>query len=225
MRSEADVDAFRVDAMEQFGEETPLAEYYTACYEACVPRTFWDVKRADVQYNREPFRKLVCRYCAKRKKALRNGYSLLFLGDNGVGKTMFMSYVLTQMIKRGNTVYYTTLASFDVDLKRGFGSTPHQERLDVMLSSDFVAIDEVGKEYFRADSYLNSRLELLMKHRCDEGEPVIMGTNLDFETLVEMYGSSMASMWEGKYQQVFLETGDFRRTVAAKMRREMGYED
>jgi DNA replication protein DnaC len=148
----------------------------------------------------------------------------LFHGDNGVGKTMFMAYVLTQMIRRGNTAYYTTLAQLDVDIKRGFKVADAETRLDELLSSDFVAIDEIGKEHYRADSYLNTRLELLMKQRYDDGEPLLMGTNLDFRTLSDMYGASMTSMWEGKYQQVLLESGDFRRSIPARMRKDMGFD-
>jgi len=223
MRGESEVAQFAASMGEQFGEDDPTGDYYTQCYEAGVPRTFWDIRRDDVRYNVEPFRSVVCRYVARRRRALRHGYSLLLLGDNGCGKTMFMAYVLTQVIRRGNTAYYTTLAQLDVDIKRGFKDGEAEGRLNDLLGSDFVAIDEIGKEHYRADSYLNTRLELLMKQRYDDGEPMLMGTNLDFGTLCEMYGASMTSMWEGKYQRVTLESGDFRRSVSSKMRRDMGY--
>ena len=58
-----------------------------AAYEACVPQDFWWAKDDDVTNNRLVFDRTVVPYVKKIKTALRNGYGLLFLGDNGVGKT------------------------------------------------------------------------------------------------------------------------------------------
>jgi DNA replication protein DnaC len=223
LRSELEVQRFRESAVEQWGDSDPCVDYYANCYEAGVPRTFWNVASGDVKYNREVFERVILRYCAKRRKAQKHGWSLILIGDNGVGKTMFVSFVLTQMIKRGASAYYTTLAQLDVDIKRGFSDSEATTRLESLLSSDFLAIDELGKEHFRSDSYLNIRLELLLKQRYDDGDPTILSTNVAVETLVDMYGPSIASMIEGKYHIVTMESGDFRKSVATKMRKDMGF--
>lgn len=222
MRSVDDVARFQVEAVESLGPGAQ-AEYYTACFEAGIPKAFWGVKGDDVRHNVGAFKKYILNYCSRRKVAQKHGYSLLLMGDNGCGKTMFLSFVLTQMLKRGCSAYYTTLGQLDVDIKRGFKDPAAEKRLDYLLSSDFVAIDELGKEHFKSDSYLNTRLELLLKTRYDDGEPVLMATNLDYMSLVDMYGPSLASMWDGKYTKVALEPGDFREKAARRMKEDLGF--
>ena len=221
MRTEDEVQRFFEDM--QMDHEEDKAAYYTACYEGCLPRMFWDVDSSHVRHNTENFNAIILPYCKRWKKARNRGYGLLLSGDNGTGKTMFMSFVLTQMIKRGATVYYTNLAQLDVDLKRGFKDGAFERRLLDMLESDFVAIDEIGKEQAKEDSYLRSRFELLMKTRYDNGDPMLCATNLDMEKITEMYGSTIESMFEGRYELVMLRSGDFRRSATKRMRKDMGF--
>jgi DNA replication protein DnaC len=153
---------------------------------------------------------------------MRSGYGLLFTGDNGVGKTCFISYILTQMIKRGCSVYYTTLPQLDKDIKRGFNDKEADRRLEQYLGSDFVAVDEIGKEHFKAESFLNTQFELLLKTRHDDGDPTILASNMDYKALAEMYGPSIASMWDGRYVLVPMESGDFRKMLQARTRKDLG---
>lgn len=223
MRSEAECDAFELATTEQLGEDDPRVRYRSACYEACVPRTFWNVSGCDVTYNEGVFQAVVVRYRKRLKRALRAGYSLLFVGDNGVGKTMFTSYLLTQAIKRGFTAYYTTLTQLDADIKRGFRDREADQRLQAMLESDFVAIDEVGKERFKPDSFTSSQFESFLKRRYDDGEPVILGSNAAHDDLCKMYGATVESMIDGRYQVVSLEPGDCRRAHKRQMKRAMRF--
>lgn len=223
MRRENEVQDFTAAMYDEYGEENPIAEYRVACWEACIPKTFWDVTSKDVSHNEEVFNKVVIPYRKRWKKAMKKGYSLLFVGDNGSGKTMFISYLLTQMIKRGLTTYYTTLTQLDIDIKMGFRDNDIALRLEYMLESDFVAIDEIGKESFKTDGYMTTRLEHYLKKRYDDAEPVLLSSNIDIESLCKMYGSTIESMFDGKYRTVSLEPGDFRKSTKARMKRDMGY--
>jgi DNA replication protein DnaC len=222
MRTADQLERFAVQLAQEVGDDEVLGSYYMRCYEACIPRLFWDIEAANITHNKATFQKIVLKYCAKRKKVLRSGYGLILVGDNGVGKTCFISYIMTQMIKRGCSAYYTTLPQLDIDIKRGFGDKEADRRLEQHLNSDFVAIDEIGKEHFKADSYLNTRFELLLKTRHDDGDPTILASNLDYKALCEMYGESVASIWEGRYIPVPLASGDFRKTLQAKARKDLG---
>jgi DNA replication protein DnaC len=223
MRSEAECAAFELATIDQLGEDDPRVGYRVACFEACIPRTFWNVRGDDVTYNTAVFSAVVVRYRKRLRRALRRGYSLLFVGDNGVGKTMFSSYLLTQAVKRGFTAYYTTLTQLDADIKRGFRDREADQRLQALLESDFVAIDEVGKETYKRDSFTMSQFEALLKRRYDDGEPVILGSNVAHSDLCKMYGATVESMVDGRYQVVSLEPGDCRREHKAQMKRAMRF--
>lgn len=223
MRSEQEVDAFRSAMVEKYGDDTARVEYYASCYEACIPKAFWNVQSTDIKHNRQAFDQRVLKYCAKQQKVLRRGYSLLFTGDNGAGKTIFISFILTQAIRRGRTAYYTTLAQLDTDIKRGFRDSVADKRLPMLLESDFIAIDEIGKEHYKTDSWLSAQLEQLLKRRYDDSEPVLMATNLSYEALLAMYGASIESMLEGRYTKIALEAGDFRKSANARMKQDLGY--
>jgi hypothetical protein len=138
--------------------------------------------------------------------------------------TLMMSFILTQMIKRDCSVYYMSLAQFDVDLKSGFSDAKRARRLEKLLDCDFLAIDEMGKEHVKDNSYLRSRLELLLKTRFDNGDPTLIGSNLDLDSLEQHYGSSITSMFRGKFNFIPLICPDYRENATKEMKSRMGFE-
>lgn len=222
MRTEVEVEQFLAHVLQKYPEEQAM--YYARCYDACIPKLFWDVRGDQVVHNKGVFRDIVLRYCQKWRRALKHGYGLMLIGDNGTGKTMFLSFVLTQMIKREASVYYTTLPQLDVDIKRGFRDKEIEARLVEMFDSDFVVIDEVGKEYKAKEAYIKTRFELAVKARYDNGDPTLFGSNYSLSSLVEEYGSSVASMWKGRTKVATLAFGDQRKLTTKKMEEDMGFE-
>jgi DNA replication protein DnaC len=196
-----------------------------AAYEACVPKDFWRIEKSKITHNTGIFKSVVLKYVSKLDRALNSGYGLLFMGDNGVGKTYFISYILMEAIRTGRTAYYTTMPQLDYDIKRGFRDPDAEARLRWMLTSDFLAIDEMGKEKFKTDSlsYINTQIERILKQRCDDSMPVLMATNMDHGTLISAYGPTVASILNGKFQVVAMAPGDHRAALAKRMTKDMGY--
>jgi DNA replication protein DnaC len=192
-------------------------------FEACIPRDFWGYTADDVVANVEQFKQVVLPYMDRLSRALRGGYGLLLLGDNGVGKTMFMCMVLMRAISRGFSTYYTTLLDLDYNVKRGFNKPELQDRLEWYLTSDFVALDELGKEQFKkGDSFIRTQVERMLKRRFEDSRPTLIATNASMDELESIYGVTLTSILVGKYAAVQMDPGDYREQMAARMRREMG---
>jgi DNA replication protein DnaC len=192
-------------------------------YAGCVPKLFWFVEPDKVKHNRDAFIRVILPFQRNLKRAFNDGYGLLLLGDNGTGKTLFMSYLLGRAVNQGFTIYYTTLARLDAHIKRGFGDQEATKRLTEMLGADFLVIDEMGKEHIKRDGFLMTQLEMVLKERYDDGYPTMMASNLDFDQLSKTYGTTIASMLEGRYEILKLEGGDYRKKASRDMRDRMGY--
>lgn len=220
MRTQSEVDAFQAEQDVRLPPER--AAYESFMYEACVPAEFWFTTSKDVRHNVGPFQQYVMAYRKRLDVAYEDGYSMLFTGDNGVGKTMFMSYILGRAVNAGYSAYYTTLKRLDANIKRGFDDRDAGRRLRQQLSADFVAIDELGKEHGKTE-FLVSELEELMKHRYDDKYPMLFASNTDLSALRKLYGKTVASMLEGRCTNVVLQRGDFRPKSKTKMDKRMGY--
>lgn len=204
------------------GTKPAQEAYKRAMFEGCVPQLYWNVKQKDVRHNVDSFNGIVLSYRRRMRRAYANGYGLLFSGDNGTGKTLFISYLLGRAVKAGFTIYYTTLKRLDLNIKRGFDDHKSAQRLRALLRVDFLAVDELGKEHARSE-FLVSELEELMKHRYDDGFPSLLASNLGHDDLVDHYGPTIGSMLDGKFERVELEGGDYRQKVRGAMRTDMGF--
>lgn len=191
-----------------------------AAYEACIPAGFKNLKKSDVKSNRDLFEEIVLKYVENLKTALYEGYGLFFIGDNNSGKTTFISYILMTAIRAGRTVYYTTESQLEHDIKSGWKFPENQKRLDWLLTSDFLAIDEVGKKKDR--SLINYEVDRLIKMRCDNNDPAILASNKNLRELNRIYGPTFNKIIDKKYKVVTLQPVSMK-DAPKKMKRKMGY--
>jgi DNA replication protein DnaC len=203
------------------------ANYLLSAYEACIPRDFWSIKKSDVVYNKKTFKGTILNYVSRCDKALAKGYGLLIVGNNGSGKSFFLSYILGEFIKKGRFTYYTTATRLEYDLRREWKDRKISSRLEQMMGSDFVAIDELGKEKENKakDNYVTSHVERFLKQRFDDGMPTLLASNNGYKELCESYGETFSSMIKGRYKIVGLSSRDYRIKLGEKMEREMGYDN
>lgn len=217
MRHENDVSQFEEEARDRYGHDSARTKYLVKCYEACIPRKYWRITPEDVTHNRAAFDEVIIPYRDKLKTAVRRGYSLAVYAGPGTGKTFFISYLLTEAIKRGMTTYYTTLTRFDLDMRAGFRDRETDSRLRYMLNSDFLAIDGINAE--KSSDYLYRQFEDLLSRRYDEGMPVLIGSSMDAAAFGEAFGKKVKSLLSGMYAVATLEDKDFRPQQRREMRK------
>lgn len=240
MRTEAEVESYRAEASRIVRECKKcdgsldntncdcVRKYHfeVAAFEACIPRDFWFTTTSDITVNVEVFKKYIKKYVARLNVAQTKGYGFLLSGSNGCGKSTFVSYVLANAIRRGRSTYYTTLPQLDHDMKRGFDDVSAKDRLEVMLTSDFLVLDEMNKEFFKdaeKPAWIKTQIERLLKRRYDENKAVLMATNATMSQFAMTYGATVASLIAGKYQVLAMEPGDARRKMGKKMLKDMSF--
>lgn len=225
MRREDEVEEYQDGLRYDLASDPGKLALAVRLYESCIPSDFSDVKDEDVIHNRHVWEKIILPYCEKAAKARSSGYGLYLEGDNGVGKTMFLCYLLSAVIRMGYTAYYTTALELDLNLKRGITDFSVMDRMNhLLLYSDFLGLDEMSKERCRPeDNWIRSQIERVLKFRHDYGLPTVVATNANLERIGEIYGGSVRSVLRGKYYRAAFLPGDIRRNVQDRMRADMGF--
>jgi hypothetical protein len=213
-------------------------ELRTRAFDACIPKKFWYSGRNDVYHNTDIFDEVITPYASPEKLriALEHGVGLFLVGANGVGKTMFGSWILMEIIRRrlAMDVYYTTTFALDRDTKRGFD--PDKElgkrltaKLESLMLRPLVMIDEFGKTQWRSgDSFQRAIIEDWIRAREQLSLPTIIASNSSLETLRKApedggYGETIGSLMDGHYRDVIMEAGDVRAAVGRKAADLLGF--
>jgi len=213
MKTIEQIDLYRYNCNDRIDPSSP---HY---YEACIPSDFWNLRAEHIEGNRKVFYKYIQPYCDNLKIALSHGYGLFLIGDNGCGKTTFLSYILGCAISYKCSAYYTTILDLDYNLKSGMNDPSVRKRLEQMLSSDFLAIDEIQKEQYKdGDSWIRTQLERILKNRHDNSLPTLLASN---KILDDEYGATITSLLSGKYEEIILEPIDHRPRLKKVMRKNM----
>lgn len=150
------------------------------------------------------------------KKVLQNGYSFLFYGFNGSGKTHTSIHLLMKALDRGLTGYFI----FFKDLINLYNKSEFKREEDAsrlyshVMNCDFLVVDELGKESSITDNLLGS-FEQIVKHRCNILKPTVYTTNIDFPNeeggFLERYKTSVYNSMLQHYRILqFSKAGNFR---------------
>jgi DNA replication protein DnaC len=213
MKTSEEVDWFIASIREPLEFDRESISLQARVFESCIPSSFLKTEDKDVKHNRAVWEKIVLKYCGQLPKALEGGASLLFVGDNGTGKTMFACYILMEALKLGYSGYYITALDLDFYFRRGMVEHGLLEQLDRALSSDFLVLDELGAEVFKTnqDSFTRVQVDRILKRRYDNSLPTILASNANVKQLSATYGMSIRSLLTGgKYLSVVFEPGDYR---------------
>lgn len=131
-------------------------------------------------------------YLSDLKSAILNSRSMLFLGINDSGKTMAMSWLLTEIACRG---YSAQFVRFDLFLRSFWKLNDEdfiEESSNLAFESEFLGVDELGKQ--RTKEGVVSALETLLKEREERCRPTFLASNKSVEEFRRDYGASIFSL-------------------------------
>lgn len=187
----------------------PIRESYnpTSLVSRGVPRKFVDVVYGEFKFSGN-IDKIIRRYLENIPIMFRDSVNLLLTGPNGTGKTLVSSLIVKEAyLRRFQSRMITYQELLDLNLSK---EEEEQDKFRIIISSEFLVIDEVGKEIFAKSGYNITRLEEIIRKRDTLGYPTIVCTNLNPRDLKDTYGNSIDSLIRGNSLTLVFSGSDNR---------------
>lgn len=115
---------------------------------------------------------------------LQEGQNVVFVGGNGVGKTMFARNLAHAAVSQGHTTRYISAADMLTDLAAHNGAGL-RTRLKRYVSPKLLVIDELG--YFSYDNHHADLLYEVVSRRYELELPIVLTTNRAFKEWNEVF--------------------------------------
>lgn len=198
-------------------ESAPKRDYLSAKNLAIrgIPRLFFNATLD--QYDIEPdIKQLFKNYLDNLPSMLSDVINLVLYGTNGSGKTYLACLIIKEAYRERYSSFIVTFQRL-IDMHFKKEDKYFQERLQEIIESDFLVIDEIGKESRSNKSDYNvAILEEILRTRDTLGRPTILCMNLlldEEDGFYEQYGSSVTSLVEGNFVKIKFTGKSFRYDV------------
>ena len=153
-----------------------------------IPIMYQGLSWKDYRFPNEQMEHLLRGYTTHCDEMLRDCFGLLFIGQNGCGKSFVSSIILQYCYSYYHTCRMTTFKEL---ISKAFSK---DDSYNEFLGAEFLVIDELGAEVSLKSDAEKSLLEDILKQRFTKGYPTIICSNLDTVQLKERYGNTFYSM-------------------------------
>lgn len=120
--------------------------------------------------------------------------SILFLGNNGVGKSHLGQSLALLACQQGYRTYYTTCSELIRDLNQGVFEKTLEKRIRKYINCELLLIDEMGHD--RLELQVVKEAHLLFKvidQRYKQNKPLIFTSNIEEEDWAEFLGDPFST--------------------------------
>lgn len=140
----------------------------------------------------------------------KNAKNLLFMGGAGLGKTHLSFAMAYDILDKGYGVVYGSAQNLFSEIeKEHFSYSGSTEKLDALLNSDLLVIDDLGTEFL--SSFSQSLFYNIVNTRILNGKPTIINTNLSFKEIEDRYTPRISSRFIGNYEMIKFIGNDIRQ--------------
>ncbi len=149
---------------------------------------------ADFDFDFQPKlnRKLIMELASLR--FIEKGESILFLGDNGTGKSHLAQSLALLACQGEYKTHYTTCSELIIDLNSGVYEKTLDKRMRKYINPELLIIDEMGHD--RLELQVIKEAHLLFKvidQRYKENKPLIFTTNIEEPDWPEFLGDPIST--------------------------------
>lgn len=150
----------------------------------------------------------------------RSHENLFFYGRSGLGKTFLSNCVAKDLLDRGRLVIYQTCSGLLELLKQEkFDKIDEasEEKIDDILNSDLLIIDDLGTEYITDFSQIE--LFNVLNKRLLSNKKMIISTNLSLENIMNVYSERITSRIFGNFTMFKFYGDDIRLKIGQQKRK------
>ena len=145
---------------------------------------------------------------------------MFFWGKNGRGKTLLAVQVLRSAIKNKLSAYFASYSEIVSMFTNTWKSESSKKKFERNIQdSDFLLIDDLGKEYKSNNNLAESILDKVIRYR---KHPVIVTSNSNVEELRKFYGNtwgeSLSSLLYGKTIHLHVSGRDYREDMSSQLK-------
>jgi DNA replication protein DnaC len=116
---------------------------------------------------------------------VEEGVNAIFLGPNGVGKTMLLRNLAYEAVRHGHTVRFTTASDMLSDLAAQESSAALKRRLRHYCQPKLLCVDEVG--YLSYDSRYADLFFEVITRRYEAPRSIVLSTNKPFSEWSQVF--------------------------------------
>ena len=148
-------------------------------------------------------------YASKHQQYIDSSIGLMLTGDNGIGKTLILTLLLKDMLKRGYKGFFTTADDLFAMKTDGWTDDMEKKRFEKKVkNSKILVIDDAGKEF--ANRLTKQVFDSLVRYRSQNALTTLISSNKHLKELGAEYGQSFVSLIKGGYIVQEVDGKDYR---------------
>lgn len=141
-----------------------------------------------------------------------NSYSILMMGETGLGKTHLSLAIAGEVLKKGFGVVYGSVQNLFSNIeKEHFGRATDADGTTekMLLECDLLILDDLGAEF--TTSFTVATFNNIVNTRMLTSKPTIISTNLSLTEMQKRYSERIASRIIGEYNILTFAGKDIRQ--------------